>query len=105
MGFCGHNSGVVRRLANWTKGAGTLAELERIFVLSDDERNAVTRHQGSLPLGITPYYASLMSREDSLEPLRRTHIPVGTEYLKAPGEADDPLVGVAFALATKGRLV
>ena len=34
---------------------------------------------------------SLMSREDALEPLRRTHIPVGTEYLKTPGEADDPL--------------
>ena len=69
----------------------TLAELERLFVLSDDERDAVVRHQGSLPLGITPYYASLMSRDDALEPLRRTHIPVGTEYLKAPGEADDPL--------------
>ena len=69
----------------------TLAELERLFVLSDDERDAVVRHQGSLPLGITPYYASLMSRDDSFEPLRRTHIPVGTEYLKAPGEADDPL--------------
>jgi lysine 2,3-aminomutase len=69
----------------------TLAELERIFVLSDDERDAVTRHQGSLPLGITPYYASLMAREDAFEPLRRTHIPVGTEYLKTPGEADDPL--------------
>ena len=27
----------------------TLAELERIFVLSDDERDAVVRHQGSLP--------------------------------------------------------
>ena len=37
----------------------TLAELERIFLLSDDERDAVIRHQGSLPLGITPYYASL----------------------------------------------
>jgi lysine 2,3-aminomutase len=69
----------------------TLAELERIFVLSADERDAVARHQGSLPLGITPYYASLMSRDDALEPLRRTHIPVGTEYLKTPGEADDPL--------------
>ena len=69
----------------------TLAELERIFVLSPDERDAVTRHQGSLPLGITPYYASLMAREDAMEPLRRTHIPVGTEYLKMPGEADDPL--------------
>ena len=69
----------------------TLAELERIFELSEDERDAVVRHQGSLPLGITPYYASLMSREDALEPLRRTHVPVGAEYLKTPGEADDPL--------------
>ena len=59
----------------------TLAELERIFMLSDDERDAVIRHEGALPLGITPYYASLMSRQDALEPLRRTHIPVGTEYL------------------------
>ena len=69
----------------------TLAELERIFVLSEDERAAVVHHQGSLPLGITPYYASLMAREDATEPLRRTHIPVGDEYLKTPGEADDPL--------------
>ncbi len=69
----------------------TLIEVERLFVLSDDERDAVARHQGSLPLGITPYYASLMSREDSFKSLRRTHIPVGTEYLKTSGEADDPL--------------
>lgn len=69
----------------------SLAELERIFVLSNDERDAVAQHQGSLPIGITPYYASLMSRDDPSEALRRTHIPVGTEYLKTPGEADDPL--------------
>ena len=69
----------------------SLEHLETIFRLSDDERGAVTRHQGSLPLGITPYYASLMSRDDPHEPLRRTHIPIGSEYLKTPGEADDPL--------------
>ena len=68
-----------------------LADLERIFQLSDDERDAVMRHEGSLPLGITPYYASIMSRDDAFEPLRRTHIPVGSEYLKTPGEDDDPL--------------
>ncbi len=56
--------------------------LERVFELSDDERDAVARHQGSLPLGITPYYASLMSREDAPSRLRRTHIPVGNEYLE-----------------------
>src|SRR3981081_3328664 len=38
----------------------TLSELERIFVLSADERAAVAGHTGSLPVGITPYYASLM---------------------------------------------
>lgn len=69
----------------------TLAELERLFVLSDEERDAIQRHKGSLPVGITPYYASLMSRHDADDPLRRTHIPVGTEYLQTPGEADDPL--------------
>jgi len=69
----------------------SLAELERVFVLSEAERDAVARHQGSLPVGITPYYASLMGRDDPAEPLRRTHIPVGQEYLRTPGEADDPL--------------
>ncbi len=69
----------------------SLAELERIFELSPDEREAVAGHEGSLPVGITPYYASLLSRDDPMEALRRTHLPVGTEYLKTPGEADDPL--------------
>jgi lysine 2,3-aminomutase len=69
----------------------SLEMLERVFALSADERSAVAAHTGSLPVGITPYYASLMSREDAMEPLRRTHIPVGQEYLRTPGEADDPL--------------
>ncbi|MGB1547982.1 MAG: KamA family radical SAM protein [Alphaproteobacteria bacterium] len=69
----------------------SLAELERVFALSEDEREAVHQHQGSLPVGITPYYASRMGLTDASEPLRRTHIPVGQEYLQVPGEADDPL--------------
>jgi lysine 2,3-aminomutase len=69
----------------------TLAQLERIFALSDDERAAVGRRSGALPVGITPYYASLMSRDDPAEALRRTHIPVGNEYVRTPGEDDDPL--------------
>jgi lysine 2,3-aminomutase len=69
----------------------TLEHLERVFALSADERDAVARHSGSLPVGITPYYASLMGLDDPSEPLRRTHIPVGSEYLKTIGEADDPL--------------
>lgn len=69
----------------------TLADLERVFVLSKDERDAVSAHTGSLPVGITPYYASLMGLEDASEPLRRTHIMVGGEHVRMPGEEDDPL--------------
>jgi len=69
----------------------TLDGLARVFALSDDERQAVQRHHGSLPVGITPYYASLMAAADPADPLRRTHVPVGDEYLRAPGEATDPL--------------
>ncbi len=68
-----------------------LRELERIFALSEDERAAIARHQGPLPVSITPYYAARMSLTDPAEPLRRTHIPVGGEYLRSPGEAADPL--------------
>jgi lysine 2,3-aminomutase len=59
--------------------------------LSEDERSAVERHEGALPVGITPYYASLMGLDDPSEPLRRTHIMTGSEYIKSPGEDDDPL--------------
>ncbi len=69
----------------------SLDELARIFRLSDDEREAVVQHTGPLPVGITPYYASLMSRDDPAEPLRRTHIMTRAEGIRMPGESDDPL--------------
>ena len=70
----------------------TLEDLERASSCSrEDERNAVGSHEGPLPVGITPYYASLMGLDDPTEPLRRTHIMTGEEYVRVPGEADDPL--------------
>jgi lysine 2,3-aminomutase len=69
----------------------SLDDLERIFALSPDEHAAVARHTGPLPVGITPYYASLMGRGDPGDALRRTHVMTTGEYLLSPGEADDPL--------------
>jgi lysine 2,3-aminomutase len=69
----------------------SLDMLEKVFVLSEDERVAATRHKGPLPVGITPYYASLMSREDADEPLRRTHVITTKEDIVLPGESIDPL--------------
>jgi lysine 2,3-aminomutase len=66
-------------------------ELARIFRLSADEHEAVSRHKGPLPAGITPYYASLMGLEDPAEPLRRTHVMTTAEQIRMPGESDDPL--------------
>ena len=68
-----------------------LARLERILVLSDEERRAISEHKGPLPIGITPYYASLLDPIDPEQPLRRTVVKTGHESLLSKGEADDPL--------------
>ncbi len=69
----------------------TLEDLERFIRLTDDERAAIERHRGPLPVAVTPYYLSLVSESDSTQPLRRTVIPSTDEYVQAPGEALDPL--------------
>lgn len=66
-------------------------ELERLFALSPDESAALARMGGRIPIGLTPYYASLMDPADPADPLRRTKIPVAAELERAEGEYDDPL--------------
>jgi lysine 2,3-aminomutase len=44
-----------------------------------------------LPVGVTPYYFSLLDRLDPYQPLRRTVVPVQDEFIRTTGEADDPL--------------
>ena len=69
----------------------SLEELGRLIQLTPEERDTIRAHQGPLPVGITPYYASLISEHDPDQSLRRTVVPVSGEYLRTPGEADDPL--------------
>jgi lysine 2,3-aminomutase len=69
----------------------TLAQLERLIDLSADERRALVEGGSLLPLGITPYYMGLLAPTDPAQGLRRTVIPVPGEFLRAPGESDDPL--------------
>jgi lysine 2,3-aminomutase len=68
-----------------------LQALESILRLSDDERHAILRHQGSLPVGITPYHASLLDADAPYQRLRLTVVPVNGEDIRMPGETDDPL--------------
>jgi lysine 2,3-aminomutase len=68
-----------------------LEQFERIVSLSDDERDALVRGGTMLPVGVTPYYMSLLAGDDPYQPLRRTVIPTSGEFERALGEADDPL--------------
>jgi len=65
--------------------------LERVLELSDDERSALQRNRNSLPNAITPYYASLLSRTDARDPLRRTMVMATQEFERTPEESIDPL--------------
>jgi lysine 2,3-aminomutase len=68
-----------------------LEQLERMLTLSDPERSAVEAIQSRLPVGITPYFMSLLSKDDPGDALRRTVVPTIAEFIRAPEEADDPL--------------
>jgi lysine 2,3-aminomutase len=69
----------------------TLAQLETMLRLSDEEREALVQGGTMLPVGISPYYMSLLEPEDPLQPLRRTVVPTLNEFVRTEGEADDPL--------------
>jgi lysine 2,3-aminomutase len=72
-------------------GVRGLEALERVLVLSDDERGALQRNRNSLPNSITPYYISLLDRVDAAQPLRRTMVMVNHEFVRTPEESVDPL--------------
>ncbi|MBN2342263.1 MAG: KamA family radical SAM protein [Deltaproteobacteria bacterium] len=68
-----------------------LTGLSRLFNLSENEFTAIQNHSGSLPSSVTPYYASLIDRNDPSQAIRRTVIKVGEENTCTTGESDDPL--------------
>src|SRR5690606_13102367 len=68
-----------------------LEELEPVIELSVSERAGIERGGSMLPVGITPYYMALVSSDDPNQALRRTVIPSLNEFVRTPGEADDPL--------------
>ncbi len=65
--------------------------ISKILPLSPDEIQGITLNRSSLPLAVTPYYASLLDPENAAQGLRRCVIPSAAESLFSPGEALDPL--------------
>jgi lysine 2,3-aminomutase len=80
---------------NWTwqltHRISTAEQLDKMFRLSDAERLVLEDTSYTLPISITPYYASLMDPEDSSDPIRRCMVPTIYETIKSRGEEEDPL--------------
>ncbi|HVJ68142.1 MAG TPA: KamA family radical SAM protein [Caulifigura sp.] len=68
-----------------------LEQMERMLSLTHEERTALIEGGQMLPVGVTPYYMSLLDAENPEQPLRRTVVPSSKEFLRTKGEADDPL--------------
>lgn len=66
-------------------------KINRMLTLSSEEIEALSNPASQLPLSITPYYASLLSANDPLQPLRRSVVPTVNELTRMACESDDPL--------------
>lgn len=69
----------------------TPEQFASVINLSAAEHNALVHGGTMLPVGVTPYYMSLVDPEDVGQPLRKTVVPTTAEFTRMPGEADDPL--------------
>ncbi|MBN1635760.1 MAG: KamA family radical SAM protein, partial [Deltaproteobacteria bacterium] len=69
----------------------SLDQIRRIIKISENEYRGILGYSEGMPLRITPYYASLLDRNDFEQAIRRSVIPVADEYLVSSGEALDPL--------------
>jgi len=65
--------------------------LSKIVDLSELEKAEINRCLSAYSMAITPYYASLMSKDDTLCPIRMQAIPSIKETIVHIGEMTDPL--------------
>lgn len=69
----------------------TKEKLEQILVLSKSEKTALNCKNKLIPFSITPYYASLLPRDNFSYSIRRAIVPVIDETILSVGESADPL--------------
>lgn len=66
-------------------------ELSQYINFTDDEIGDIQRACDVFPMAITPYYASLINKDDPMCPIRMQCIPNVQELNKGHGDMDDPL--------------
>lgn len=75
----------------------TRDDFQRVFRLSAEEVQAFEANNGRLVIGVTPYFASLASRDDPSCPIRRQIMPTIAERDAADDQLADPLGEEAHA--------
>lgn len=69
----------------------SVEELSGYIDFTDDEKRNIQMACDVFPMAITPYYASLINREDPVCPIRMQCIPNPQELIEGRGDMDDPL--------------
>ena len=69
----------------------SVGELDRYADLSYVEKINIQKAIDVFPMAITPYYASLINKEDPMCPIRMQCMPSSKELIKGCGDMDDPL--------------
>src|SRR4030065_2042331 len=65
--------------------------LEKVIILTDEEKENLSKTLKKFKMAITPYYAALMDKEDKNCPVRMLAVPVLNELFVDPSDLDDPL--------------
>lgn len=69
----------------------TLDDLKKVVNLTPEEEEGVRISTQTIPLNITPYYASLMNPDDPRCPIRLQSVPLSAEMNKTRYDLEDPL--------------
>lgn len=68
-----------------------IEQLEGVINISEGERHAFAKSNAMFHMGITPYYASLMDKDDPKCPIRMQSVPQMGELDILPMDLEDPL--------------
>ena len=74
-----------------TNAIRDLETLRKVINLTPDEEEGIRISTETIPLNITPYYASLMNPSDSNCPIRKQSVPISKEISKSIYDKEDPL--------------
>ncbi|PFH84385.1 lysine 2,3-aminomutase [Bacillus sp. AFS088145] len=74
-----------------TNTVRTLDDLKQVIDLTEDEEEGVRISTKTIPLNITPYYASLMNPTNPRCPIRMQSVPISKELNKTKYDSEDPL--------------